>query len=116
MRRGRGRGRCGELRLLDAEGFGELAGVEHLLDDVGAADQLAVDVELREGLPVGDLGGDFAQRLQGGEDVDRAVVDVDLVEEAFESGELAEALGVKQPEAPAPAPGQPDQAPPLQIE
>jgi monothiol glutaredoxin len=41
----------------------------------------------------------------------------DLVEEAFESGELSEALGVEQPaEAPAAAPAQPAQAPPLQIE
>jgi monothiol glutaredoxin len=41
----------------------------------------------------------------------------DLVEEAFESGELAEALGVDQPaEVPAAAPAQPAQAPPLQIE
>jgi monothiol glutaredoxin len=41
----------------------------------------------------------------------------DLVEEAFESGDLAEALGVTQPEAPAAASApQPAQAPPLQIE
>ncbi|HEX5763242.1 MAG TPA: glutaredoxin family protein [Solirubrobacterales bacterium] len=39
----------------------------------------------------------------------------DLVEEMFESGELAEALGVEQPvEAPQSAP--PAQSPPLQIE
>ena len=61
LRRGRGRG-C-RLGLLDAERLGQLAGVEHLLDDVRPANQLTVDVELREGLPVGDLGGDFAQRL-----------------------------------------------------
>jgi monothiol glutaredoxin len=42
----------------------------------------------------------------------------DIVEEMFESGELAEALGVEQPaEAPQPAPsGPPAQSPPLQIE
>lgn len=44
----------------------------------------------------------------------------DLVEEMFESGELAEALGVEQPdEAPQAAPAQsgpPQQSPPLQIE
>jgi monothiol glutaredoxin len=43
----------------------------------------------------------------------------DIVEEMFESGELAEALGVEQPEvaaAPAPADGLPAQSPPLQIE
>ena len=41
----------------------------------------------------------------------------DIVEEMFESGELAEALGVEQPEAPAAAsPAPPAQSPPLQIE
>lgn len=43
----------------------------------------------------------------------------DIVEEMFESGELAEALGVEQPaEAPAAAPqaAAPAQSPPLQIE
>jgi monothiol glutaredoxin len=41
----------------------------------------------------------------------------DLVEEMFESGELAEALGVEQPAtAAAPQPAAPAQSPPLQIE
>jgi monothiol glutaredoxin len=43
----------------------------------------------------------------------------DIVEEMFDSGELAEALGVEQPEAPpaATAPERlPAQSPPLQIE
>jgi monothiol glutaredoxin len=42
----------------------------------------------------------------------------DIVEEMFDSGELAEALGVEQPEAPAAAggPTPPAQSPPLQIE
>jgi monothiol glutaredoxin len=41
----------------------------------------------------------------------------DIVEEMFESGELAEALGVEQPKvAAAPADGLPAQSPPLQIE
>jgi monothiol glutaredoxin len=41
----------------------------------------------------------------------------DIVEEMYESGELAEALGVKQPEsASVPAEGPPAQSPPLQIE
>ena len=41
----------------------------------------------------------------------------DIVEEMFESGELAEALGVEQPEVPATAsPAPPAQSPPLQIE
>jgi monothiol glutaredoxin len=43
----------------------------------------------------------------------------DLVEEMYESGELATALGVEQPEEdlePAPAQAAPTQSPPLQIE
>jgi monothiol glutaredoxin len=41
----------------------------------------------------------------------------DIVEEMFDSGELAEALGVEQPEAvSAPAGDPPAQSPPLQIE
>jgi monothiol glutaredoxin len=45
----------------------------------------------------------------------------DIVEEMFESGELAEALGIEQPQVAAPAPvatpeGLPAQSPPLQIE
>jgi monothiol glutaredoxin len=41
----------------------------------------------------------------------------DIVEEMFESGELAEALGVEQPESAAPtAESLPAQSPPLQIE
>jgi len=41
----------------------------------------------------------------------------DIVEEMFESGELAEALGVEQPaETPAPQAAAPAQSPPLQIE
>jgi len=41
----------------------------------------------------------------------------DLVEEMFDSGELAEALGVEQPEAAPVAQGTPPaQSPPLQIE
>jgi monothiol glutaredoxin len=41
----------------------------------------------------------------------------DIITEMFESGELAETLGVEQPaRAEAPAPQAPAQAPPLQIE
>src|SRR4051794_25914252 len=42
----------------------------------------------------------------------------DIVEEMFDSGELAEALGVEQPDAPAApaATAPPAQSPPLQIE
>jgi monothiol glutaredoxin len=40
----------------------------------------------------------------------------DIVEEMFDSGELAEALGVEQPEAVSAPAGPPPQSPPLQIE
>ncbi len=40
----------------------------------------------------------------------------DIVEEMFESGELAEALGVKQPELAAAPTAPPAQSPPLQID
>ncbi len=40
----------------------------------------------------------------------------DIVEEMFDSGELAEALGVEQPEAVPATAGPPAQSPPLQIE
>ena len=42
----------------------------------------------------------------------------DIVEEMFESGELSEQLGLPQPDdaAPAPAPAQDGQGPPIQIE
>jgi monothiol glutaredoxin len=44
----------------------------------------------------------------------------DIIEEMFESGELAGLVGAEQPEdaqaAPAPAPANPQQSPPLQVE
>ena len=41
----------------------------------------------------------------------------DIIQEMYESGELGDALGLKQPEAAAvPADGPPAQSPPLQIE
>jgi monothiol glutaredoxin len=40
----------------------------------------------------------------------------DIIEEMFDSGELAEALGVEQPEATPAAAAPPAQSPPLQIE
>jgi monothiol glutaredoxin len=40
----------------------------------------------------------------------------DIVEEMYESGELAEALGVEQAETVAPAAAEPAQGPPLQID
>ncbi|HET7443150.1 MAG TPA: glutaredoxin domain-containing protein [Solirubrobacterales bacterium] len=40
----------------------------------------------------------------------------DIVEEMYESGELAELLGLEQPETAAPQAAAPTQSPPLQIE
>jgi monothiol glutaredoxin len=40
----------------------------------------------------------------------------DIVGEMYESGELAQALGVEQAEAPAPVASEPAQGPPLQID
>ena len=53
---------------IDAEGLGELAGLVHLRDDVGAADQLAVDEELRDRRPVRQL-GELLADPRVGEDV-----------------------------------------------
>src|SRR6266571_1108112 len=66
--------------LLGARHLGQLAGLEHLLDDVAAAHQLAVDVELREGAPIGELAGDLAERIEQRQDVDGAVLDAELLE------------------------------------
>ena len=65
---------------LDAQKLRELAGVEHLLDDVAAANQLALDVKLREGGPVVDLDGHIAKRLQRGKHVDGPVLDAECLE------------------------------------
>ena len=74
--------RVGRLGRLDAEDLSELAGLVHLGDDVAAADQLAVDEELRDRRPLRDraelladarVGQDVdgrerrAERLQGGD-------------------------------------------------
>src|SRR5204863_5823050 len=48
--------------------------------DVAAAHQLALDVELREGPPVGELARHLAERIEEWEDVDRAVLDAELLE------------------------------------
>ena len=70
----------GHGRLVDADLLCQLTGCVHLLDDVGAAEKLAIDVELGERAPVGDLAGYLAQRLQRRQHVDRAVVHAERVE------------------------------------
>jgi hypothetical protein len=51
----RRRGKGTILGLLGAQQVRQLTRLVHLFDNVAAADQLPVDVELGEGAPVGDL-------------------------------------------------------------
>src|SRR5690606_18809388 len=77
------------------EHFGQLAGLVQVGHDVAAADQLAVDVELRIRGPVGVALQSLAQvRIQ--EDVVRLEVDADLPQDADDLGReatLRERLG-----------------------
>jgi monothiol glutaredoxin len=74
------------------------------------------DDDLRQGLKAFSSWPTFPQLYVKGELVGGA----DIVEEMFESGELADLLGVEQPAnatAPGPPPEKPPtQSPPLQIE
>jgi monothiol glutaredoxin len=91
--------------------------LEQMGTEYGAIDVLPVLDPLRE--VTGEISDwrTFPQLYVNGELVGGA----DIVEEMFESGELAEMLGVQQPEAPA-APAQPEapanqqQSPPLQVD
>ena len=82
--------------------------------EYGAIDVLPILQPLREVTAELSDWQTFPQLYVNGELVGGA----DIVEEMFDSGELAEALGVEQPEAvPAPAAAAPPaQSPPLQIE
>ena len=81
--------------------------------EYGAIDVLPALQPLREVTAEVSDWQTFPQLYVNGELVGGA----DIVEEMFESGELAEALGVEQPEAPqSPQTGPPAQSPPLQIE
>ena len=96
--------RCGfSMRVV---GVLEQLGVEY-----GAVDVLPILQPLRE--VTGEIADwrTFPQLYVNGE----LVGGCDIVEEMFDSGELAEALGVEQPVA-APAAATPAQSPPLQIE
>src|SRR5213076_1873633 len=94
---------------------------------VGVLDQLGVEYGAIDVLPILDplreVTGEisdwrtFPQLYVNGELVGGA----DIVEEMFESGELAEMLGTEQPEAAAApaqpeAPSNPQQSPPLQVD
>jgi monothiol glutaredoxin len=80
--------------------------------EYGAVDVLPILQPLREVTAEISDWQTFPQLYVNGELLGGA----DIVEEMFDSGELAEAFGVEQPEAaPAPA-GAPAQSPPLQIE
>jgi monothiol glutaredoxin len=89
--------------------------VVQVLDSLGV-EYAAIDV-LQALEPLREVTGEisdwqtFPQLYVNGELVGGA----DIVEEAFESGELAEQLGAEQP-AEAPAAPEPGQAPPLQID
>jgi monothiol glutaredoxin len=91
--------------------------LEQMGTEYGAIDVLPILDPLRE--VTGEISDwrTFPQLYVNGELVGGA----DIVEEMFESGELAEALGVKQPEAAAApaqpeAPANPQQSPPLQVD
>src|SRR3954453_3007753 len=85
--------------------------LEQLGVDYGAVDVLPILGPLRE--VTGEIADwqTFPQLYVKGE----LVGGCDIVEEMFDSGELAEALGVEQPQTPPPAAEQ-AQSPPLQIE
>jgi monothiol glutaredoxin len=92
--------------------------LEQLGVDYGAVDVLPVLQPLRE--VTGEIADwqTFPQLYVDGE----LVGGCDLVEEMYESGELAELLGVAQPDDAAPpeperiVPGGPQQSPPLQVD
>src|SRR3954469_11170539 len=58
----------------------QFAGLEHLADDVATADELALDVELRNGRPVG-IGLDAVAQFGGFQDVQALVTDPDVIED-----------------------------------
>lgn len=90
--------------------------VVQVLDSIeveyGAVDVLPILQPLREVTAEISDWQTFPQLYVNGELLGGA----DLVEEMFESGELAEALGVERPEAAATPAAPPAQSPPLQID
>src|ERR1700759_1268957 len=57
----------------------QLAGLEHLANDVAAADELALDVELRNGRPVG-IFLDAVPEFGGFKHVQALIADADVIE------------------------------------
>jgi len=57
----------------------QFAGLEHLADDVAAADEFALDVELRNGRPIG-VGLDAVPQVGGLKDIEPLVADADVIE------------------------------------
>jgi monothiol glutaredoxin len=107
--------------LLFMKGTPEIPRCGFSMRVVGVLDSLGVEygaVDVLQALePLREVTGEisdwrtFPQLYVNGELIGGA----DIVEEMYESGELAEQLGVEQPDEPAAAP-QPGQAPPLQID
>ncbi len=107
--------------LLFMKGTPEMPRCGFSMRVVGVLDSLGVEygaVDVLQALePLREVTGEisdwqtFPQLYVNGELVGGA----DIVEEMYESGELAQQLGVDQPAEPAAAP-QPGQAPPLQID
>jgi monothiol glutaredoxin len=107
--------------LLFMKGTPEMPRCGFSMRVVGVLDSLGVEygaVDVLQALePLREVTGEisdwrtFPQLYVNGELIGGA----DIVEEMYESGELAEQLGVEQPDEPVAAP-QPGQAPPLQID
>src|ERR1700751_5137838 len=58
----------------------QLAGLEHLADDVAAADELALDIELRDGRPVG-IGLHPLPQFVGFQHVEALIGDADIIQD-----------------------------------
>jgi monothiol glutaredoxin len=111
----------GNKVLLFMKGTPEMPRCGFSMRVVGVLDSLGVEygaIDVLQALePLREVTGEisdwqtFPQLYVNGE----LVGGCDIVEEMYESGELAEQLGVEQPAAPV-APSQPGQAPPLQID
>jgi monothiol glutaredoxin len=111
----------GNKVLLFMKGTPEMPRCGFSMRVVGVLDSLGVEygaIDVLQALePLREVTGEisdwqtFPQLYVNGE----LVGGCDIVEEMYESGELAEQLGVEQPAAPV-APSQPRQAPPLQID
>ena len=117
---------AGNKVLLFMKGTPEMPRCGFSMRVVGVLDSLGVEygaIDVLQALePLREVTGElsdwrtFPQLYVNGQ----LVGGCDIVEEMYESGELAEQLGVEQPDQPAPAPqaaqGPPQQSPPLQID